>query len=168
MKMFGKDDQVSICVGSSLEWDTVSNGQEICDNFIAQTNARRNLLLLICLANDEPLMPQIAKPASWQLTSKTCKATWRKRWKRIFLKSEGHAFSAWIDLVRGPWAWCRLFIPFVLFLDQTDFYCSHPFFHFIKVKRQKAFPLCATQCESYCPPQHKWQYQNRFFFYFTL
>ena len=69
MKIFGKDERGSIWVGGSLEGDAVSNGQETCETFIAQPNARRNLLLLLCLANDEPLAPHITKPAS-----KTCKA----------------------------------------------------------------------------------------------
>lgn len=67
MKMLGKDDSGCICVGSSLEGDAVPNGQKTSETFIAQLNAGRDLLLLLCLANDEPLVPQITKLVSWQL-----------------------------------------------------------------------------------------------------
>lgn len=125
-KMFGKDEQGSIFVG--LEGDAASNGQETCKTFIAQPNSRRDLLLLLCLANDELLATQITKLASWQVASKTCTESWRKGRKSIFLKSRGHTFSPWIAFDKGPWAWCCFFRLFVLFLDQTDFYWLDLFF----------------------------------------
>lgn len=74
MKIFGKDKEGSICVGGSLARGVLCSRQEIFETFIAQINARRNLLLYLCLANDEPLVSQIIQPASWQLAYKTHKS----------------------------------------------------------------------------------------------
>lgn len=56
MKVFGKDKEGPICVGGSLARGVLASGQETFETFIAQTNARRNLSLPLCLANDEPLV----------------------------------------------------------------------------------------------------------------
>lgn len=57
----------------SLARRALSSGQETFETFIVQINARRNLLLHLCLANDD-LVSQITQPASWQLAYKTHKA----------------------------------------------------------------------------------------------
>ena len=125
------------------------------ETFTAQPNARRDLLLLLCLASDEPPAPQITKLASRQLASQTCKARWRKGMKSMFLKSGAHTVCPWIDLVKVSWVQCSFFRPLVLFLDLTDFYWLDLFFIPSRwSKKAKAFPVCAAQCESYCSPQH--------------
>lgn len=74
MKVLGKDKQGSICVGGSLARGVLSSGQETFETFIAQTGARRNLLLHLSLANAELLVSQIIQPVQWQLAYKTRRA----------------------------------------------------------------------------------------------
>lgn len=92
MKVFGKDKQGSIYVGGSLAKGVLCSGQETFETFIAQTSARRNLLLQLWQMMSHWYLKSPNQLDGSCLTRLTKQGEKRDK-KATFLKTGGHTSS---------------------------------------------------------------------------